>query len=98
MNFAQLSFPCGMRVIKSAAMVIETQRRTHKRKRINKKWLKRYGYSSKADPGVYVFNGQIVGHPLTIRKLKSVIDKNEGRGYYGQEKEGHASAQETKTP
>jgi hypothetical protein len=87
MNLAQAGFAYGMRVIESTAMVIKTQRRTHKRKRINKKWLKKYGYSSKADPDVYVLGGQILGHPETIRQLKSVVDKNAGRGYYGQEKE-----------
>ena len=39
-----LNYCMGTRIIIDYDKVIKTQRRKHKKKRINKKWLKRYGY------------------------------------------------------
>lgn len=51
------------------------QNRTHKKKRINKKWSKRYGYTlynSIEDEKVITVNGRIFVNPRTYYKLKSL--------------------------
>lgn len=52
------------------------QKRTHKKKRINKKWLKRYGVygKQKLDKGQVIFieNVAYMSRP-TFRKLKSEL-------------------------
>lgn len=39
----------GMEIIITEFITKDTQRRTHKKRRINKKWLKRYGYKCVPD-------------------------------------------------
>jgi hypothetical protein len=41
----------------------------NKNKRIQKKWIKKYGYKIIPDPKIYYFEDKIIGHPLIIRKL-----------------------------
>lgn len=51
------------------------QNRKHKKKRINKKWAKRYGYTtynSIEDEKVIMMNGNIYVNPRTYYKLKSI--------------------------
>jgi len=51
------------------------QNRTHKKKRINKKWAKRYGYTTYnfiEDDKVIMMNGRIYVNPRTYYKLKSL--------------------------
>lgn len=51
------------------------QNRTHKKKRINKKWAKRYGYTtynSIEDEQIITMNGSIYVNPRTYYKLKSL--------------------------
>lgn len=51
------------------------QNRTHKKKRINKKWAKRYGYTtynSIEDEKVIMMNGSMYVNPRTYYKLKSI--------------------------
>lgn len=51
------------------------QNRRHKKKRINKKWAKRYGYTtynSIEDEKVITMNGRIFVNPRTYYKLKSL--------------------------
>ncbi len=60
----------GFRLIESNAITKEVQRRTHRKKRINKKWLKRYGYKTVPDHGRVVRMGDVIfGTPKTIRKI-----------------------------
>lgn len=40
---------CGMRIIITDAITKKVRRRTHRKKRIDKKWLKRYGYKEVQD-------------------------------------------------
>lgn len=50
------------------------QNRTNKKKRINKKWAKRYGYTvynSIEDEKVITMNGRVFVNPRTYYKLKS---------------------------
>lgn len=52
------------------------QKKTHKSKRINKKWRKKYGYIDIPDKNVYVMeNRYIVGHPITIKKLLKEVER-----------------------
>ena len=51
------------------------QNRTHRKKRINKKWAKRYGYTtynSIEDEQIITMNGSIYVNPRTYYKLKSL--------------------------
>ena len=51
------------------------QNKTHKKKRINKKWAKRYGYTTYnfiEDDKVIMMNGRICVNPRTYYKLKSL--------------------------
>ena len=51
------------------------QNRKHKKKRINKKWAKRYGYTTYnfiEDDKVIMMNGRICVNPRTYYKLKSL--------------------------
>lgn len=51
------------------------QNRTHKKKRINKKWAKRYGYTTSnsiEDEKVIMMNGNMYVNPRAYYKLKSI--------------------------
>ena len=51
------------------------QNRTHKKKRINKKWAKRYGYTTSnsiEDEKVIMMNGSMYVNPMAYYKLKSI--------------------------
>ena len=56
------------------------QVRKHKKKRINKKWLKRYGaYWEKLDPGeIVLVDGQMLMSRRTYNKLKQMERKENG--------------------
>lgn len=52
------------------------QNRTHRKKRINKKWAKRYGYTqynSMEDNQVISLNGNMYMNPRTYYKMKSLL-------------------------
>ena len=49
--------------------VNNVQARKHKKKRINKKWLKRYGVVAVPRKDFFLFDGKIYGHPTMIDKL-----------------------------
>lgn len=67
----------GMEIVESNYLVKEIKIRVkrHKKKRIDKKWLKRYGYNVKTVPkrDLIIFQNKIIGHPDTIKKLKEQI-------------------------
>lgn len=51
------------------------QNKVHKKKRINKKWAKRYGYTlynSIEDDKVITMNGSMYVNPRTYHQLKSI--------------------------
>lgn len=59
-------------------MADKVQARKHKKKRINKKWLKRYGMKDVPWKKFVVTNdGNIYGHPKMIDALKMEIMMNE---------------------
>ncbi len=54
------------------------QNRTHKKKRINKKWAKRYGYTlynSIEDEKVITMNGTMYMNPRTYYKIQELAGK-----------------------
>lgn len=60
----------GYRLIASDAVKKRIQRRTHRKKRVNKKWLKKYGYMYVPDDEhIYIMGDCIVGTPKTIEKI-----------------------------
>ena len=60
----------GYRVISTEFCSDLVQARTHKKKRINKKWLKRYGMKRIPWKTLIITNRhEIYGHPSVISKL-----------------------------
>ena len=53
------------------------QARTHKKKRINKKWRKRYGFKNVPWKKIVLFDGKIYGHPEVIERLIKEVADNE---------------------
>ncbi len=54
------------------------QNRTHKKKRINKKWAKRYGYTIYnfiEDEKVITMNGTMYMNPRTYYKIQGLVGK-----------------------
>lgn len=54
------------------------QNRTHKKKRINKKWAKRYGYTTYnhiEDEKVITMNGSMYVNPRTYYKIQGLAGK-----------------------
>ena len=66
----------GMKIIELPLTTqTKTPVRNHKKKRIKKKFIKRYGYKSKITPSdkIYVFNDTLFMHPIAIHKLEEEI-------------------------
>jgi hypothetical protein len=83
-QFNQLGVLHGIPVYTNPSLVVfdkNVQKRTHKSKRINKKWAKRYGFKTlyKPDPRVMFTGGAIIGHPITIRNMKNLVETQEGK-------------------
>jgi hypothetical protein len=64
----------GYRLYETTALTKQIQRRTHKKKRINKKWLKRYGYKTVLDnERIIIVEDCIFATPKTLAKLINEI-------------------------
>lgn len=60
----------GYQLIETTAITKQVQRKTHKKRRINKKWLKRYGYKTVLDDyKIVIFENSILATPKTIKKI-----------------------------
>lgn len=60
----------GYRLIETTAITKQVQKRTHKKQRINKKWLKRYGYKTVLDDEkLLFFENSILATPKTIKRI-----------------------------
>lgn len=60
----------GLRLIETTAITKQVQRRTHRKRRINKKWAKRYGYIDVVDDDrVVIFCGCIYASPKLAAEL-----------------------------
>ena len=74
-----MEFYCGIPIISSEVFVKKVPARKNKKRRINKKWIKRYGYKEVPDKSVYYARGNgIVGHPETIEKLIRILKNTYG--------------------
>jgi hypothetical protein len=64
-----MAYFMGYRFIETTAITKEVQRRTHRKRRINKKWLKRYGYKTVLDDEKIIINGDcIFATPNTVKR------------------------------
>ena len=64
----------GMEIIITKCLTKDIQRRTHKKRRINKKWLKRYGYKCVPDNDkMIVFNNKLFMTKGVYEKVKKGI-------------------------
>lgn len=64
----------GMEIVITECLTKDIQRRTHKKRRINKKWLKRYGYKCVPDNNkMIVFNNKLFMTKGAYKKVKKGI-------------------------
>ena len=64
----------GMEIIITECLTKDTQRRKHKKRRINKKWLKRYGYKCVPDNDkIILFNNKLCMTKGAYEKIKKGI-------------------------
>lgn len=67
----------GFRLIETTAITKEVQLRTHRKKRINKKWAKRYGYKTVLDDGRIIRCGDcLYATPNTVKKIIAEMKDN----------------------
>ena len=66
----------GVPIIITNAITKTVQARTHKKKRINKKWLKRYGYKEVQDENkTYMIDGKLYMTQRCYNKMKKILEK-----------------------
>lgn len=65
----------GYKFIESLVMVDKIQKRRHKKWRINKKWIKRYGFIEIPKKDVYIMGKNIIGHPIVIDVIKKELNR-----------------------
>lgn len=64
----------GFRLFETDAITKQIQRRCNRKKRINKKWIKRYGYKTVPDDGKIIRIGDcIYATPKAVEKLASAM-------------------------
>lgn len=63
----------GYQIIEVPCMMDIVQARTHKKKRINKKWRKRYGVKEIPWNKFYIEGNRIYCHPKMAEKVKAEI-------------------------
>lgn len=63
----------GYQIIEVPHMMDIVQARTHKKKRINKKWRKRYGIKEVPWNKFYIEGNRIYCHPKMAEKIKTEI-------------------------
>jgi hypothetical protein len=66
----------GMPVYENKHLTERVQRRKHKKKRINKKWLKMYGYKSVPSKKFLIACGTIHFHPAMKKHVEKFIWTN----------------------
>ena len=71
-----IAYYSGFRLIETTAITKQVPRKTHRKRRINKKWLKRYGYNTVLDDGrIIQFGDCILATPKTIKKMIAATKK-----------------------
>ena len=72
-------FYFGYRLVETNAITKQIPRRTHRKQRINKKWLKRYGHKTVPDDEKIIISGDnIFATPKTIQKRIAQLKGGEG--------------------
>ena len=67
----------GFKLIETTAITKQVQRRTHRKRRINKKWRKRYGYKTVLDDGRIIRVGDyLYATPNTVNKIIEEMEEN----------------------
>jgi hypothetical protein len=67
----------GFKLIETTAITKQVQRRTHRKRRINKKWAKRYGYKTVLDDGRILLVGDcLFATPNTVKKIIEKTKEN----------------------
>ena len=67
----------GYKILITEYITKDVQRRTHKKKRINKKWLKRYGMKIVPDnTKILLVNNTLMMTAKCYEKLKKLTDKD----------------------
>lgn len=67
----------GFKLIETTAITKQVQRRTHRKRRINKKWAKRYGYKTVLDDGRILQVGDcLFATPNTVKKIIEKTKEN----------------------
>ena len=68
----------GLKIVETTAITKKVQRRTNKKRRINKKWLKRYGYKTVPDDAnVIIYGDSIFATPRMAKRIIKEVKKNE---------------------
>lgn len=69
----------AVHIILNSGLVEHTDQpaRRHRKKRIAKKWLKRYGRRTIPDANVYLFGGNVMMHPAIYKKLADAVGEEE---------------------
>ena len=63
-------------IIITNAITKTVQARTHKKKRINKKWLKQYGYKEVQNENkTYMIDGKLYMTQRCYNKMKKILEK-----------------------
>lgn len=66
----------GLRLVETTTIIKLVRSRTHRKRRIDKKWLKKYGYKAVPDDSkIYIFDGCVYASPNTIKKIIEDIKK-----------------------
>lgn len=72
----QIDYMSGMPIFITDVIKKDVRKRTHKKKRIDKKWEKQYGYKSVTDDEKCImFNGTIYMSQKFYEKVKSRLDR-----------------------
>ena len=76
-NDMDMNMLSGMPIIINNYITKTVRCRTHKKRRIDKKWLKRYGYKEiQDDTKIYMVDGSLFMSQKCYDKFSSLIDKN----------------------
>ncbi|MEY9091404.1 hypothetical protein ABH899_000003 [Paenibacillus sp. RC84] len=64
----------GYRIIENVNMVVRKQNRTHRKRRINKKWAKRYGFSVTPRKGIFAMGSTLIMHPTVAQIVRQQMN------------------------
>lgn len=75
-NMDKIAYFNGYRLIATDSITKEVPQRCHRKRRIHKKWLKRYGYKTVPDDGkIIVIGDKIMGTKKTIEKIIQIAEQ-----------------------